>query len=80
MNGGRVLRGAQATAERAAAAAAARAADTVASRAAVVGGVTAQAVAGDVVLRGAGLVARAFGSRTRPADPRLRSMVTGDGR
>lgn len=79
MSAERVMRRAQALAQAAAAAAAVQAADKVAARAAAVAGVRAEAVDGDVVLRGNGLMARAFGSRSRPADPRLSGIGTGDG-
>jgi hypothetical protein len=35
-------------------------------------------IADDVRLHGHGLVVRAFGSRRRAADPRLRALIAGD--
>jgi hypothetical protein len=48
----------------------------LAARAAGLPGVTAS-IGDDVRLHGHGLVARAFGSRRRAADPRLRALLAG---
>lgn len=81
MNGAAVLRGVAAAAEGRAAAAIDRAARTLAARAAErFPALEADAEAGRVRLRGSGLLARAFGSRRRAADPRLAALVIGDDR
>jgi hypothetical protein len=49
----------------------------LAARAAGLPGITVT-IADDVRLHGHGLVVRAFGSRRRAADPRLRALIAGD--
>lgn len=80
MSAERVLGGVMAKAEAAARQAVRDAGEVLALRAIAIAGVDAEMM-GDVVrLRGRGLRARAFGSRTRAADPRLAGLVSGDGR
>ena len=80
MNAGAVLRGVQRRAEGAADAAVTRVITAVATRAAAVPGVAAEAGDAAVILSGRGLVARAFGSRRRAADPAILGLTIGDGR
>lgn len=77
MNAAAVLRGAARAGEAAAAAAVERAGVAAAVRV-VESGLEAEAEAGMVRLRGAGLLARAFGSRRRSADLRLMVLVRGE--
>ena len=75
-----VVRAIAAAGTAAAQAAVERASDRVAARAARIPGVMAEAEAGAVRLRGRGLLARAFGSRRRSADPGLSEILAGDER
>jgi hypothetical protein len=50
----------------------------IVTRAEAVSGLAAEAAADAIVLRGRGLLARAFGTRRRSADPRITGLALGD--
>lgn len=77
MNSG-LIRTVVAAGDAAAAAAVVRASETLAVRAGAVPGLAAEIAADGVLLRGRGLVARAFGSRRRTADPRIAGLGRGE--
>jgi hypothetical protein len=78
MNVGPVLRRIAAAGDAAAAAAGAAVVTRVAAQAEAVPGLAALAEPDGVQLRGYGLLARAFGSRRRAADPRIASLGRGE--
>ena len=81
MNGAAVLRGVTAVAVSAADAAVLRATDALAARAeALLPGAVVVAEPGVVWVQARGLTARAYGSRRRGADARLRALIAGDER
>lgn len=80
MNAGAVLRRLSAAADAAAATAEAAAVTQVIAKAEALPGLIAEAGPDGVQLRGRGLLARAFGSRRRSADPRIRGLGTGEKR
>jgi hypothetical protein len=78
MSAEQVLRRLLAAAEVPAEAATARAAEVIVVRAEAVPGLEAEAGPDGVQLRGRGLLARAFGSRWRAADPRIAALSRGE--
>jgi hypothetical protein len=78
MNAAAVLRRIVAAGETAAAAAEAAVVARAIAQAEAVPGLAAQAGSDGVQLRGRGLLARAFGSRRRAADPRIASLGRGE--
>jgi hypothetical protein len=78
MNMGPVLRRIAAAGEVAAVAAEVAMIKRVIAQAEAVPGLAARAEPGGVQLRGLGLLARAFGSRRRSADPRIASLGRGE--
>ena len=79
MSGDGVWRDAQATAVAAGARQIATVCGVIARRAAALRGVAVTVDSDAVVLSGQGLLARAFGSRSNSADPRLVALLSGDG-
>ncbi|MBC7520235.1 MAG: hypothetical protein H7268_03965 [Sandarakinorhabdus sp.] len=79
MNSDRIVRGLAAAATVAADAGVARATADVADRATRrFPEIAVEQAPGTIWLRGRGLLARAFGTRRRAADPRLADLTTGD--
>lgn len=78
MSGEAVWRGAWAAAAAAGDRQVAAASGVIAARAAALPGIVATVERDAVVLSGQGLLARAFGSRRRAADPRLAGLASGD--
>ena len=79
MNSDRIVRGMMAAATAGADAAVARATADVAARATRrFPEIAVEQAPGTIRLRGRGLLARAFGTRRRAADPRLADLGTGD--